>query len=106
MKSSAAEAPRRNQGEDHERASGIRRQSAVRTRGAAGDTDRPLLPLTIDHKEITIPSGTTILQAARQAGIRIPTLCHHDDLCVAGVCRLCVVEVEGQRMLQRPAPFR
>ena len=40
------------------------------------------------------------LKAAQQIGVAIPTLCHHPDLCVAGVCRVCVVEVEGQRALQ------
>ena len=38
-------------------------------------------------------------------GVRIPTLCHHPDLCVAGVCRVCVVEVEGQRALQAACAF-
>ena len=49
--------------------------------------------------------GTTILEAAKQMGIHIPTLCHHDDLCVAGVCRVCVVEVENQRTLQASCAF-
>jgi len=56
--------------------------------------------LTIDGKEVEVPYGTTILQAARKVGIRIPTLCHHDDLCVAGVCRICVVEIEGMKRLE------
>jgi NADH-quinone oxidoreductase subunit G/[NiFe] hydrogenase diaphorase moiety small subunit len=49
--------------------------------------------------------GTTVLDAARRVGVRIPTLCHHPDLCVAGVCRVCVVEVEGQRALQAACAF-
>jgi NADH-quinone oxidoreductase subunit G/[NiFe] hydrogenase diaphorase moiety small subunit len=53
----------------------------------------------IDDREVKVPMGTTILDAARELGIRIPTLCNHDDLCVAGVCRICVVEIEGQRTL-------
>ena len=52
-----------------------------------------------------MPLGTTILDAAKQLGIRIPTLCHHPDLCVAGVCRVCVVEVEGQRTLQAACAY-
>jgi NADH-quinone oxidoreductase subunit G/[NiFe] hydrogenase diaphorase moiety small subunit len=56
--------------------------------------------LTINGRELEVPPGTTILEAARSAGIRIPTLCHHPDLCVAGVCRICVVEVSGRRTLQ------
>ena len=55
---------------------------------------------TIDGQEIKVPLGTTILEAARRLGLRIPTLCHHPDLCSAGLCRVCVVEVEGQRTLQ------
>ncbi|MCP4394277.1 MAG: 2Fe-2S iron-sulfur cluster binding domain-containing protein [Alphaproteobacteria bacterium] len=55
--------------------------------------------LEIDGIEINVPKGTSILNAARQEGINIPTLCHHEDLGVAGNCRLCVVEVEGQRNL-------
>jgi NADH-quinone oxidoreductase subunit G/[NiFe] hydrogenase diaphorase moiety small subunit len=61
--------------------------------------------VTIDGKEIVVAAGTTILQVARQIGIRIPTLCHHEDLCVAGVCRICVVEVEGQRTLQTACSY-
>ncbi|HNQ21585.1 MAG TPA: NADH-dependent [FeFe] hydrogenase, group A6 [Phycisphaerae bacterium] len=60
---------------------------------------------TIDGKEVRVPVGTTILAAARELGIRIPTLCNHDDLCVAGVCRVCVVEVEGQRTLQAACAY-
>ncbi len=62
-------------------------------------SDQPVA-LTIDGKKLMVESGTTILEAARQIGIRIPTLCYHEDLCVAGVCRICVVEVEGQHTLQ------
>ena len=54
--------------------------------------------LTIDGVDLRVPYGTTILEAAKMANIHIPTLCHHDDLCIAGVCRVCVVEVEGQRL--------
>lgn len=59
-----------------------------------------MVAISIDGIEIRIPQGSTILDAARQVGVRIPTLCHHDDLCTAGVCRICVVEVEGMRNLQ------
>ena len=61
--------------------------------------------VTIDGKETKVPIGTTILEAAKSLGIRIPTLCHHEDLCVAGVCRVCVVEVEGQRTLQASCAY-
>ncbi len=56
--------------------------------------------LTINHKEVEVPAGTTVLQAAEKAGIDIPTLCDHPHLTPYGGCRLCVVEVEGARTLQ------
>ncbi len=56
--------------------------------------------LTIDKKVVEVQAGKTILDAARIAGIHIPTLCHHPDLCVAGNCRVCVVEQVGVRTLQ------
>jgi len=64
-----------------------------------------MVTAVIDDVPIKVPYGTTILEAARKVGIRIPTLCHHDDLCVAGVCRICVVEVEGQRTLQASCAY-
>ncbi|MEE4276419.1 MAG: NADH-dependent [FeFe] hydrogenase, group A6 [Thermoleophilia bacterium] len=59
-----------------------------------------LVSVTIDGVESKVPFGSTILEAATSMGIRIPTLCNHPDLDVAGVCRMCLVEVEGQRTLQ------
>ena len=59
-----------------------------------------MLNLTIDGKKIEVKEGTTILNAARQANIDIPTLCDHPQLTPYGGCRLCLVEVEGARTLQ------
>lgn len=59
----------------------------------------------IDEKKVSVPLGTTILEACKKNGITIPTLCNHEDLCVAGVCRICVVEVEGMRTLQAACAF-
>jgi predicted molibdopterin-dependent oxidoreductase YjgC len=56
--------------------------------------------LTINGQRVVAPEGATILEAARQAGIAIPTLCHHPDLSNVGACRLCVVTVEKARGLQ------
>ena len=70
-----------------------------------GDALGAMVAVTIDDNEVKVPLGTTILEAARQLGIHIPTLCHHDDLCVAGVCRVCVVEVENQRTLQASCAY-
>ncbi|MCB8964264.1 MAG: iron hydrogenase small subunit [Bacteroidales bacterium] len=55
--------------------------------------------LIIDGIPVTVDEGTTILHAAKQLNIHIPTLCYHDDLCVAGNCRVCVVEMKGARTL-------
>jgi formate dehydrogenase major subunit len=56
--------------------------------------------LKIDDKEIEVPEGTTVLNAAKMAGIKIPTLCDHPALEPYGGCRLCLVEIEGARTLQ------
>jgi NADH dehydrogenase/NADH:ubiquinone oxidoreductase subunit G len=52
--------------------------------------------LRIDDEDVTALEGMTILEAARRAGIGIPTLCHHDALEPFGGCRLCLVEVEAR----------
>jgi len=59
----------------------------------------------LNEKKVSVPLGTTILEACKINQIHIPTLCHHEDLCVAGVCRVCVVEVEGMRTLQAACAF-
>jgi iron-only hydrogenase group A len=64
-----------------------------------------LVSATIDGVQVKVPLGTTILDAAKQVGVKIPTLCYHEDLCIAGLCRICVVEVEGQRTLQAACAY-
>src|SRR5947207_9159766 len=49
--------------------------------------------LTIDGKEVTVPAGTTIFDAARMNGVHIPVLCHQQNETPVGVCRMCVVDV-------------
>ncbi len=56
--------------------------------------------LTLDDQEITVEEGATILEAARQVGVDIPTICFHEATTSNALCRICVVEVEGQRLLQ------
>ena len=56
-----------------------------------------LITLTIDGQKVKAKKGTTILQAAKQAGIDIPTLCFLKDINEVGDCRMCIVEVEGRR---------
>jgi bidirectional [NiFe] hydrogenase diaphorase subunit len=58
-----------------------------------------VLTLTIEGRDVAGQTGHTILQGARENGIPIPTLCHLQGLSDVGACRLCVVEVEGQRKL-------
>lgn len=55
-----------------------------------------MLKLKVDGKEVEVPRGATILEAADRAGIHIPTLCHDPRLKPFGACRLCVVEIEGR----------
>lgn len=52
------------------------------------------ITLQIDGREVKAESGMTVLEAAREAGVHIPTLCDHDELKPYGVCRICCVEVE------------
>lgn len=56
-----------------------------------------MVNITINGRALSIPEGKTVLQAAREAGIVIPTLCDHPDLTPVGGCRLCVVEMQGAR---------
>ncbi|MFP4364053.1 MAG: NADH-dependent [FeFe] hydrogenase, group A6 [Spirochaetia bacterium] len=55
--------------------------------------------ITINNKKLDVQEGTTILEAAKQAGIRIPTLCYLEGYPALGACRVCLVEVEGARNL-------
>jgi bidirectional [NiFe] hydrogenase diaphorase subunit len=61
-----------------------------------------VVTLTIDDKLVSARAGETILEAARDAGISIPTLCHFDGLTDVGACRLCLVEI-GDRARLQPA---
>jgi bidirectional [NiFe] hydrogenase diaphorase subunit len=56
--------------------------------------------LTIDGKLVSARADQTVLEAAREAGIHIPTLCHLDGVSAVGACRLCLVEIAGSRKLQ------
>lgn len=58
-----------------------------------------MINVTINDMQLQVPEGTTILHAAKMINVHIPTLCHHEDLCVAGNCRICVVEVERESNL-------
>ena len=60
-------------------------------------SDKKMINLKIDDKEIQVEEGTTILQAARQASIDIPTLCFLKDINEIGDCRMCIVQVDGRK---------
>ena len=59
--------------------------------------EKNMINLTIDEQKVTVPEGTTILEAAKQAGIDIPTLCFLKEINEVGDCRMCIVEVEGRK---------
>jgi NADH dehydrogenase/NADH:ubiquinone oxidoreductase subunit G len=60
----------------------------------------PQVNLTIDGVPVQTEAGTTILQVAAAVGIDIPTICYHEACTANGLCRMCVVEVKGARLLQ------
>ena len=58
------------------------------------------ITLTMDGKEISAEPGKTLLEVARDNGIDVPTICFHEATTATGLCRMCVVEVDGMRVLQ------
>ena len=52
-----------------------------------------MIAITLDGRDVSVPKGTTIFDAARMNGIAIPTLCHQQNQTPVGVCRVCVVDV-------------
>ena len=69
--------------------------------GLPCETETELVELTIDGLQVSVPAGSTILQAAKKAGVRIPTLCYLKERSAIASCRICVVDVEG---LDAPVP--
>jgi NADH dehydrogenase/NADH:ubiquinone oxidoreductase subunit G len=59
-----------------------------------------MITLTIDDRDVQVESGTTLLEAARRLDANIPTICYHDATTANALCRICVVDVQGQRVLQ------
>src|SRR5690606_12144481 len=66
-------------------------------RGGAFGVSQELVTITVDGKEVQVPKGMLLVEAAKAADIDIPIFCYHPKLDPAGVCRMCLVEVEGQR---------
>src|ERR1700741_1911300 len=67
-----------------------------RTEGGDGMSTAEMIELTIDGRAVSVPSGTTVFDAARLNGIPIPTLCHQQNETPVGVCRVCLVEAGGR----------
>jgi len=61
----------------------------------------PAVTATINGLPVTVPAGTTILEAARQVQVKIPTLCKSDDLLPTAACGLCIVQLAGQSRMPR-----
>ena len=59
-----------------------------------------LINLIIDGTSVSVPKGTLVIEAAKQTGVLVPHYCYHPGLAVAGVCRMCLVEVEKTPKLQ------
>ena len=64
-----------------------------------------MVNVTIDGIQVEVPKGSTALEAAKVAGIKIPKLCYLKDLNEIGACRMCLVEVKGNRSLQASCVF-
>jgi NADH-quinone oxidoreductase subunit G/NADP-reducing hydrogenase subunit HndD len=64
-----------------------------------------MVSVTIDGNKVKVPEGTTVLEAAKSAHMRIPTLCYLPEVQAIGACRVCLVEIEGNRNLQASCVF-
>jgi NADH dehydrogenase/NADH:ubiquinone oxidoreductase subunit G len=62
-------------------------------------SENQLIQLKIDGREVSVPEGTTLMEAAEEVGQNIPVICFHEATTPKGICRQCVVEVEGWRNL-------
>jgi len=65
-----------------------------------------MLSVTIDGRKVEVDEGTTILDAAKQVNVHIPTLCYLPEVQAIGACRVCLVEIEGNRTLQASCVFQ
>jgi CRP-like cAMP-binding protein/Fe-S-cluster-containing dehydrogenase component/ferredoxin len=72
--------------------------TATTTAAAPPKAPAKMVTLKIDGQSVSVPEGTSVYDAARQAGIYIPVLCHKENLAPVGVCRACVCEVKGARV--------
>ncbi|PYP60110.1 MAG: ferredoxin [Gemmatimonadetes bacterium] len=82
--------------EVQKRVRGLHRRA---TQAGDGGVSDELINLTIDGVPVSVPKGTLVIEAAKQAGVLVPHYCYHPGLPVAGVCRMCLVEIEKQPKL-------
>ena len=66
----------------------------------AGSSEESMPTLTINQRSISVPEGTTIIQAAEKLDVEIPRYCYHPGLSIAGSCRMCLIEIEKMPKLQ------
>ena len=78
----------------------ITQQNKEKSGGLAPTPQAEMVTFTINDQEITVPKGTTVMEAARQNKVYIPHFCWHPGLSIAGVCRFCMVKVEGRPKLE------
>src|SRR5512137_2988328 len=89
-------------------AGGARAGDGAGARARSGEGDGAVMTtvnLTINGQKVTASAGDTVLKAAQAAGIDIPALCDHPALAPIGACRVCLVEIKGQRVLQPACTF-
>ena len=67
--------------------------------GTPQSQSEAMVRLTVDGIDVSVPEGTSVMRAAKEAGISVPKLCATDTLEPFGSCRMCVCEVEGQKGL-------
>ena len=65
-----------------------------------------MVTITIDGKQISVDENLSILEAAQEADVKIPTLCYLKDVNEVGACKICVVEVEGLSLIHISEPTR
>ena len=62
--------------------------------------ETPQIKFKLDDRELTVPPGTLVIEAARQQGIEVPSFCYYKGLALQAACRMCLVEVEKAPKLQ------
>ena len=75
------------------------------TRKAAAAIDAPMLRFSLNGREVSARANETLIEVADREGVTIPRLCHQPGLAAVGNCRVCMVEIAGERVLA-PACFR